>query len=346
MNWINVDGPQSAFVLSSRIRLARNLTDTPFPNRMTPEQAEGVVSQVEKAVATKISHPSMQFIRLEEVSGLDRDILSEQQMISHELAQSKGGGALAYDEAQSHGIMINEEDHLRIQVILPGLQLDEAYRQASALDDHLEKALKYAYDGQWGYLTSCPTNVGTGMRASVMLHLPALEMTKNITGVLETATKIGLAVRGMFGEGSRLRGAIYQVSNQVSLGRSETEVIYMVSTVVEQIIEQERRVRDALRKANPLLFADRIWRGVGTLASARVMRLKEFMLLVSRLRLGAAMDILPGIGVKMVDRLMVEGQPGHIGKGLTEEERAAHDGLDIARARFLREKLKDSLSLN
>jgi protein arginine kinase len=343
MNWINTGGPEDAYVLSSRIRLARNFNDTPFPNRMTKEQADGVVSQVENAVQT-LANP-MRFIRLDDVSALDKDVLSEQQVISHELAQSEGGGALACDQAQVCGIMINEEDHLRIQAILPGLQLDEAYRLANELDDGLEKELKYAYDGQWGYLTSCPTNVGTGLRTSVMLHLPALEMTKNINGVLETATKIGLAVRGMFGEGSRLHGAIYQVSNQVSLGRSEIEVIQTVKTVAEQIIEQERKVREALQKANPLWFADRIWRGVGTLSSARIMRIKEFMLLISRMRLGAAMEILPGVDVKTVDKIMVEGQPGHIGKGISEEERAEQDGLDVARARFLREKLKDSLTL-
>lgn len=342
MNWINSDGPQEAYVLSSRIRLARNLSDTPFPNRMAPEQADGVISLTENAVKA-LSHP-LRFIRLAEVSPLDKEVLSEQQVISHELAQSEGG-ALACDEEQVRGIMINEEDHLRIQAILPGLQLEEAYRLASELDDGLEKDLKYAYDGQWGYLTSCPTNVGTGLRASVMLHLPALEMTKNINGVLETATKIGLAVRGMFGEGSRLHGAIYQVSNQVSLGHSETEVIQTVRTVAEQIVAQERKVRDALQKSNPLWFEDRIWRGVGALSSARVMRLKEFMLLISRVRLGAAMEILPGIGVKTVDQIMVEGQPGHIGKGLSEDERTERDTLDVARARFLRERLKNSLSL-
>ena len=343
MNWIDLNGPKSEYVLSSRIRLARNLCDTPFPNRMSPEQADGVVSQVESAV-TKLDHP-MRFIHLNEVSDLDRDVLSEQQVISHELAQAEGRGALACDEEQVRGIMINEEDHLRIQAILPGLQLDEAYQSATELDDGLEKELKYAYDGRWGYLTSCPTNVGTGMRASVMLHLPGLEMTKNITGVLETATKIGLAVRGLFGEGSRLHGAIYQVSNQVSLGHSETEVIQTVKTVAEQIVEQERRVRDALQKSNPLWFADRIWRGVGALSSARIMRLKEFMQLISRLRLGAAMEILPGIDVKTVDRLMVEGQPGHIGKGISEEERNAKEGLDVARANYMRGQLKDNFSL-
>jgi protein arginine kinase len=343
MNWIDLSGPSSEFVLSSRVRLARNLADTPFPNRMSPEQADGVISQVEGAVQ-KIQ-PPMRFIRIWEISGIDREVLSEQQLISHELAQSDGRGALACDEQQVRSVMINEEDHLRIQAIVPGLQLAEAFEQASSLDDELEKELKYAYDGRWGYLTSCPTNVGTGMRASVMLHLPGLEMTKNIAGVLETATKLGLAVRGMFGEGSRLHGSLYQVSNQISLGHSETEVIQTVKTVVEQIVEQERRVREALQKSNPLWFADRIWRGVGALSSARVMRLKEFMMLISRLRLGAAMEILPGIGVKTVDRLMVEGQPGHIGKGISEDERNARDGLDVARANYMREKLIHSLSL-
>lgn len=288
--WITEKGPQNEIVLSSRIRLARNLKDTPFPIYLKEEQSHNVVNSVKSPFVNSLDRDYFLY-NMDKTDSLDRQILLEKHLISKELAQSNYGAAIIRKD-DIISIMVNEEDHVRIQSILPGLQIMEAWKLADEIDNMMEEELDYAYDEKLGYLTCCPTNVGTGMRASSMVHLPALNLTGSIGKILQTVTQIGLTIRGLYGEGTEILGNLFQISNQITLGPTEEEIIDNTNGVTNQIIDKEREARNVLLNSNRIQLEDKILRSWGILKNAKIMSSRECMNLLSDIRLGVDLDII------------------------------------------------------
>ncbi|AEF16357.1 MULTISPECIES: protein arginine kinase [Thermoanaerobacterium] len=326
-------------VISSRIRLARNLSDIPFPSVMTESEAEKVKESVKKAIFDSKTILSTQFLEydMKKITPLERQSLVERHLISPDLAQNTKNGSALIKNDGTVSILINEEDHLRIQTIFNGLNLKEAWDLADKIDDLIEENISYAFDEKLGYLTACPTNVGTGIRASVMVHLPALTITGQIGNVLNSVSKIGIAVRGMYGEGTQSLGDIYQISNQVTLGQSEIDIIENLEGIVKQIISNERKSREDLYKKRKVQIEDRIGRSYGLLTNAKVMSTQEFMKLISDVRLGAVLNIV-NLDIQKIDEITTHIQPGNlqkiIGKQLEPYER------DIKRAEYVSKLIK------
>lgn len=268
---------------------------------------------------------------------LDKEILVEKHLISPQLTNPKRQGAVVLSEDETVSIMINEEDHIRIQCIFPGLQLEEALKQANEVDNILEKELPYAFDEQFGYLTSCPSNTGTGMRASVMMHLPALTMTKQMNKIMPAISRLGIVVRGSYGEGSKALGNVYQVSNQVTLGKTEEEILEELSNVTARLIAHERQARKNLLEKSRTALEDRLYRSLGTLVYARLLQSGEAAKCLSDVRLGVDLGLIEGVDVSIMNELMIFMQPGFLqqyaNSELTQEER------DIFRAKLFRERL-------
>jgi protein arginine kinase len=283
-------------------------------------------------------------VNLAPLSQLDRQLLVERQLISRELANSDGPRGVAFAPNEIISVMVNEEDHIRLQVIRSGFALDEAWQDADRLDDKLEEKVPYAFSEELGYLTACPTNVGTGLRASVMLHLPALVLVKQIEKVFRALQKINLAVRGLYGEGSRASGDFYQISNQVTLGKSETTIINDIRDVIPNIIAYERQARQTLTRENQAFVIDKVKRAFGTLKHATMMTSEETMDLLSSVRLGVNLGLIDDINISDVNELFIHTQPAHLqkilGKELDSEERNSE------RARFLRNRLRSMDSMN
>src|SRR5579863_4474278 len=284
--WLRGTGPESDIVISSRIRLARNLAAFPFTNRATAHQKAEIEALLRDRIAKLDTSPKLSYLNVPGLSALDRQFLVERQLISRELASADGPRGVALGPQETVSLMVNEEDHLRLQVMRSGFALDETWQDIDRLDDLLEQKVNYAYSEEFGYLTACPTNVGTGMRASVMLHLPALVLTKQIEKVFRALQKINLAVRGLYGEGSRASGDFYQISNQVTLGKSEGTILSEIRDVIPQIITYERQARQAMTSENRQLVLDRVQRAMGTLSHATMMTSEETMDLLSSVRLG------------------------------------------------------------
>ncbi|WP_068556840.1 protein arginine kinase [Thermotalea metallivorans] len=338
--WMEQMGPESDIIISSRIRLARNIEDFPFPIALTKHKSKELIQKVSSGILEGNTTLKNEFklYELEEMPPLERQVLVETYLISSHLAEQWEKSAVLLNRDESVSIMINEEDHIRIQCLLPGLQLNEAWDLADKIDDVLEERIQYAFDEQLGYLTSCPTNVGTGIRASVMVHLPALTMTGYINRILQAAGQIGLAVRGIYGEGTEFLGNIFQISNQLTLGRNEAEIISNLKDVTLQIIQKERDARNTLLSSNPIQLEDRIYRSFGVLANARILSSQECMQLLSDLRLGIDTQIIKGISMDVVNQIMVMSQGAYLqkiaGKPLSAHER------DIRRAALIREKIQ------
>jgi len=338
--WYIEKGPESDVVISSRVRVARNLKDIPFPIKMDKEQAKMVVNRVKEAVETEKSElaKGLLFLDLKTFDPIDRNALVEKHLISPELAEVKMENAVIISRDEKISIMINEEDHLRIQTMFSGMQVRNAWQLCEKVDEMLEEKLDFAFDKTYGYLTCCPTNLGTGIRASVMLHLPALVMTGYISNILEACTKLGMAVRGIYGENSEASGNIFQISNQVTLGHSEEDMMESITNAAYQIIEHERNLRNQLYKQNPYRFEDRIFRSFGTLTNARIISTEESLKLWSDVRLGVVMGIIKDIDISLLNEIMLLIQPATLqktaGRPLSVEER------DIKRAEILRNKLK------
>jgi protein arginine kinase len=338
--WLRGTGPESDIVVSSRVRLARNLAAFPFTNRASNHQKGEIEALLRERISRLDIEPGLHYLNLPALSTLDRQLLVERQLISRELAASDGPRGVALAPPENISLMVNEEDHLRMQVMRSGFALDEAWQEIDKVDDLLEQRVSYAFSEEFGYLTACPTNVGTGMRASVMLHLPALVLTKQIEKVFRALQKINLAVRGLYGEGSRASGDFYQISNQVTLGKSETTILNEIREVIPQIIAYERQARQTLVKESKQLLHDRVSRAYGTLGSATMMTSEETMDLLSSVRLGINLGLLEGVTVPKINELFIHTQPAHLqklmGAPLDGEERNA------ARARYLRAKLRES----
>ena len=338
--WLRGTGPDSDVVVSSRIRLARNLVQFPFPVRAEDETKAEVYSLLTGTLAELDAAPSLHPFDLEELDELDRHILVERQLVSRELADGDGPRGVAVSRDETVSVMVNEEDHLRVQVLGSGFAVEEAWRKADAVDDALAAELPYAFDETFGFLTACPTNCGTGMRVSVMLHLPALVLTKEIQKVFSALQKIRLAVRGLYGEGSQAMGDFYQISNQVTLGKSEAEIVAEVGEVVPNIISYERRVRKALVRQDRRSLHDQIARAHGILRSAQTISSEETMNLLSSLRLGVNLGLIDELEASAVNEMFIQTQPAHLqklkGRPLETTER------NVVRAGFLREKLADA----
>jgi len=335
-HWVSGEGPESEVVLSSRIRLARNLDNFPYPNRASKEEKKKITSKVVEA-ADQQDEIKLYYINLAELPELERELLVEKHLISPIHAQEGVEKGVFLDDNERTSIMVNEEDHIRIQVLSPGFQLDQTWEMADKLDDLLESKLNYAFSEKWGYLSSCPTNVGTGLRASVMVHLPALNLTNNIGKMLGAVSKLGLAVRGIYGEGSEAAGNIYQISNQITLGHSETDIIENLKSVTTQIIEQEKKARDRLLQEKEIELRDTISRSYGTLKYAYRISSDEALKLLSNVKLGIDMGILKDVDKRVLSELMVLIRPAHVqkinGKELNSLER------DIKRAELIQTRL-------
>lgn len=340
--WLRGDGPESDIVISSRVRLARNVAGFPFISRMSADARHQVVQLIRGILKSAPHSQPLHFLDVERLSGLECQLLMERQLISRELARGEGARGVVISSGERHSVMINEEDHLRLQVLHSGLALEECWTECDALDDQIEAGTSYAFHERFGYLTACPTNVGTGIRVSVMLHLPALRLTREIQKVNQAAQKINLAVRGLYGEGSQAMGDFYQISNQITLGKSEPELIANVLEVVSHIIGWERKVRDLLLKDNKASLHDQVARAFGTLTSARSISSEETMHLLSSLRMGIRLGLISNLDTATVNELFIHTQPAHLqtlhGATLESAER------NLARATYLRRRL-DSSSL-
>ena len=338
--WLRGCGPLSEIVLSSRIRLARNLAGFPFVNRCTPRQRLDVLERGRAEILAGRLAGDIIWVDLNEADDLDRQLLVERHLISrqHALGGSDKPRAVAIGADETFAIMLNEEDHLRIQVLRSGLQLLEAWNQINHIDDTLEEKLDYAYSSRWGYLTACPTNVGTGIRVSVMMHLPALKLTGEIEKVRRAARDTHLAVRGFFGEGSDALGDLYQISNQTTLGKSEEELLHsFLQNIVPQIIAYEQQARAALVRHRPALLDDKVWRAWATLTHARVIGTEEVMALLSHLRLGVNLGRIDCVDIRALNELFLLSQSAHLQRvtGCELDQPARRE----ARARLIRQRL-------
>lgn len=335
--WIGKMNDSKGVVISSRIRLARNLKGVSFPGVADEKQLAAVNQEVLSALQAKTDIGSLHPLQIEEFSAADRLVLVEKHLCSPQFIEQPHLRMLIVNEEQTISIMVNEEDHLRIQTITPGFSLEEALALANQADDYLEQSLEYCYSERYGYLTACPTNVGTGIRASVMLHLPALAMVDQLKKVLPALTHIGINIRGFYGEGTESLGQIYQISNQVTLGQSEEDLTNNLKSVCRQVIEQERSVREALFKESKLQLEDRLGRSYGILCNARVITSQEALKLLSDVKLGAELGILPGID-KVATELMFLTGASLIQKMIGKE--ASPADRDIYRAKIIREELQ------
>ncbi len=335
--WLKGSGPDSDIVISSRIRLARNLADFPFISRATELDRSEIEKRLRGIVRGDHLPLTLHYLNVAELTEVDRQFLVERQLISRELAESSGARGVAISQDEQVSLMINEEDHLRMQIMHSGFDLVSAWEQLNAIDDAVENKLTYAFNEQLGYLTACPTNVGTGMRVSVMLHLPALVITRQIEKVFRSLHKISLAVRGLYGEGSQAMGDFYQISNQITLGRSEEELIEQVSDVVPKLINYERIARKFLMKENQESLHDRVSRAFGILSTAQTISSEETMHLLSSVRMGVNLGLIPDLQTPHLNELFIHTQPAHLQK-LSGVELETAD-RNIERARYLRTHL-------
>ncbi|MFD2681029.1 protein arginine kinase [Bacillus seohaeanensis] len=338
-SWMNDEGPHSDIVLSSRIRLARNLTDYRFSTLYSSEEAREIVEKVKQEFDSFPKNlGEMEFLSTDQMQPLQKRVLMEKHLISPNLAEESHFGAVVLSNNEDVSIMVNEEDHIRIQCLYPGLQLKEALAKANELDDWFESRFDLAFDEQRGYLTTCPTNVGTGLRASVMMHLPGLVLTQQMNRIIPAINQLGLVVRGIYGEGSEALGNIFQISNQITLGKSEDDIVEDLLSLVEQIITQEQSARDALVKTSNIQLEDRVYRSLGVLQYGRIIESKEAARCLSDVRLGIDLGYIENISRNILNELMILTQPGFLqqysGGPLRPNER------DSRRATLIRERLK------
>ncbi|NEU06417.1 protein arginine kinase [Clostridium senegalense] len=306
-NWINAEGLKDNVILSSRIRLARNLKGYPFPNKINKETADEIIKNIEDAFySNENSKEEFKTIRLDEKTEIEKEMLFQKHIVSKSLLKNKDIGSVILNSNESISVMINEEDHLRIQGISSGLSLKEIYENINRIDNIIEEKLEFAYDSDIGYLTACPTNVGTGVRASVMVHLPCLCITKEIENAFNAVSKMGMTIRGLYGEGSKGYGNIFQISNQITLGPTEEEIINGLNAMIYQIIDKEKEARTRLMDRYKYEMKDRIMRARGILSTAIIIDYKESMELLSMIRLGIELDLIKDISKTTLNKLLID----------------------------------------
>lgn len=340
LRWLDASGECSDIVLSTRVRLARNLQGHAFGPRARVNDRIAVLEQVRSARARVSSLSGAEIRELAELAPRPRRILFERRLVSRDLVGENGNAttpatAVVLSSRQPISVMVNEEDHLRIQTLLSGLRLREAWSALDGLDDELGRELSYAYHHEFGFLTSCPTNVGTGLRASVLMHLPALVLTKEIGKVLQGLAQVGLTFRGLYGEGSEVVGNFFQLSNQTTLGKSEEDLVDHLDRIVRQVIQYETHARQVLLRDAPSVTEDKIWRAYGLLRYGRSISFEELMNLLSGVRLGASLKLLPGLRVYSLNKVMIFSQPAHLedaaGRDLSPAESDAHRAALVRR---------------
>ncbi len=335
--WLRGEGPEADVVMSSRIRLARNLAGFPFGTRADDTQKAETLARVRAAVEGLRLAPKTWFVDMASAPGLESRFLVERHLISRELAAGKGPRGVGFGSDERISVMANEEDHVRLQAIHSGLALEDAWKDALRVDTALEQEVAYAVSPTYGYLTACPTNVGTGLRASVMLHLPALVYAKQMDKVFQAASRTGLAVRGFYGEGTMASGDFYQISNQVTLGVAEEDILRSLERMLPTILEYERKVRRYLLAERRTRLEDKVHRALAILRHARMIASEEAMELLSAVRMGVVLGILEAPAVRAVNELFVLIQPAHLQKQAGREIEA--DDRDALRATVLRQAL-------
>src|SRR5580692_6917734 len=332
-------GPHDRIVMSSRVRLARNLRDAAFPGWAKKNERVKILDTIRPAIESLPEMKDSFSEAMDNLSALDKQILVERHLISREHAAKSAGSGLVLNREESLCVMINEEDHLRMQALRPGLQLKQAWLAIDQADSALERKLDYAFSTDIGYLTACPTNLGTGIRVSAMLHLPGLVLAEQINQIIQSVNKLGLAVRGLYGEGTEALGNVFQVSNQMTLGETETDIVERLNKVLLQIIEHEENARAVLLEKRPKMVFNHIGRAYGILANAHSISSKETMNLLSLMRLGVDLGEFPNAQRALIDELFVITQPAHLQKQFTEKLVA--EERDLLRADMLRERLRD-----
>lgn len=337
VKWIDGDASDEDVVVSTRIRMARNLRNYKFPQRMSIQEAENITQEVLNVMKDLPPGVNYKFYKINSLSPIERISYIEEHLISPGLINRPDYSSFLLKDDETATIMINEEDHLRIQVLYPGLNFEKAWESINEIDNFLESKLDYAYHDKFGYLTACPTNVGTGIRASVMVHLPALSIIGQVDGLIRGFQKIGLAVRGLYGEGTKAYGDLYQISNQTTLGEEEEEIIKRLKGIIYQTINKERDVRNNLLSSRKYEIEDRIYRSYGVLKYARRINSKEAMQHLSNVRLGIEMGIIKDIGFKKIEKITIGIQPGSIQKYANRD--LDNNERDIIRAKYIRERL-------
>jgi len=332
-------GPHDRIVMSSRVRLARNVRDSSFPGWAKKPERVKILEMIRPAVESLPEMKGAFSEAMDNLAALDKQILVERHLISREHAAKSSGSGLVLNREESFCVMINEEDHLRMQALRPGLQMRQAWDAIDYLDSELEKKLDYAFDNELGYLTACPTNLGTGIRVSAMLHLPGLVLGEQINPIIQSVNKLGLAVRGLYGEGTEALGNVFQVSNQMTLGETEATIVERLEKVLAQIIEHEENARQTLLEKKPKVVFNHIGRAYGILANAHSISSKETMNLLSLMRLGVDMELFPGAERSLVDELFILTQPAHLQKQFSDKLSA--EERDLIRADMVRERLKN-----
>lgn len=339
--WLRGIGQESDIVISSRIRLARNITGFPFLSRANLKQRKEIERLLRETIINSDIAKDLSYVNLKNANSVDKLFLVERHLISKEHAEGDGERGVAFGKSETISLMINEEDHLRVQVIRSGFELKKTWETIDEIDDRLGEKLKFAFSSKYGFLTACPTNVGTGMRGSVMLHLPALGMTKHIEKVFNAVGKLGLVVRGLYGEGTKVSGDLYQISNQFTLGKSESEILEIIESVIPRITSYERMARKALVLESKEQLEDRIWRSYGMLKVARMLTSEEILQLLSQVRMGVNLGLINDIEIKTLNELFILTLPGHLqklqGRELDSTQR------NIIRASYVRKRLEDCI---
>ncbi len=342
LGWAHGDGVDSEIVVSTRVRLARNLQGYPFPLRASEEDRARVLETVRSALGSITTTPDIDVWEIDDLDERQRDLLTERRIASRELVGPGRGdqshAALALWSDDSIGVMVNEEDHLRIQSITGGFDPEETWRTVDRLDERMGELLAFAFHHEYGFLTACPTNVGTGLRASVLVHLPGLVLTKEIRKVLEGIGQVGLTYRGLYGEGSEVVGNLFQISNQTTLGKQEEELVGHLTRVVAKVIDYERSARAVMLREAPSVLEDKVWRAYGILRHAHSLSTEEMMNLSSAVRLGLSLKLLKMPRVQTLNEILIFGQAGHLayaaGGSLGESE------ADAARSAYVRTRLE------
>ncbi|MBN1555691.1 MAG: protein arginine kinase [Phycisphaerae bacterium] len=347
--WLRGVGPMHDVVISSRVRLARNLAGMPFLRKCTPPQQQEITDRLREVILSANLAEGVFYVDVAAAGTLDRALLAERHLISRQHADAKHPRGVVISGDETVSIMINEEDHVRMQVLRSGMQMHDAFEKINRIDDQLEQRVDFAFSDRYGYLTACPTNVGTGLRVSVMLHLPALRLTGELDKAVHAARDMRLAIRGLYGEGTDAKGDFFQISNQITLGRAEEDIVEeFLTQIVPEILNYERKAREALLKHNRVEIDDKIFRALALLRSARRLASEEMMALLSLLRLGINLQRIDGIDLKTVNELFLLGQPAHVQKihalrGGQEGPAATlpADERDEIRAEFLRRRLTE-----
>lgn len=335
IGWLEVNAQNSEIAISSRIRLARNLKDFPFPSRANIEQQKEIFKQVVNATKKSNYLSNSLVIALDEIDPLDRELLMERHLISYQHAQGDGRRGVIIGDKELLSIMINEEDHLRIQIMQPGFQLPQTWQIADKIDDEIASNLTYAFSSKLGYLTACPTNTGTGMRCSVLLHLPALKLVGRLQEVLGNLNKLGIVVRGLYGEGTRVMGDLYQISNQITLGVSEEWIVERLNKIIGQVIEYEQKAREEIYNEDRLKIEDIIYRAYGILSNVRKINFSEAMELISYLRLGVCLKIPLGVNLYNLNCLLINIQSAHLQE--QQKKELLPNERDMVRAELIRQ---------